>query len=68
MKKYAQYKTFVAHYSDGTEEWFYCKKEQIVEFMSAKHFAMLDHMEIINAGGDNVKHRPITKAQLEKYL
>ena len=52
--------TFTAYFTDGTKKHFYCKKSEILDYMSVNEYLKLDHIEVLNRASDNVKHRPFT--------
>lgn len=54
MKDY----TFKAIYKDGTEELFYCKKNEIENYMTVANYRKLCHIEYVNREDDKVAHRP----------
>lgn len=64
MKNY----TWTAYYTDGTTEYFYCKKSEILDYMSVRNFVKLDRVEVMNSADDKVNHRPVNKAELAKGL
>lgn len=52
--------TFTAYFTDGTKKHFYCKKNEILDYMSVNEYLKLDHIEILNRADDKVQHRPFT--------
>lgn len=64
MKNY----TWKAYYTDGKWEFFYCKKNEIFDYMSVRNFAKLDRVEIVNNAYDSTKHRAVTKEQLAETI
>lgn len=49
--------TFKAVYKDGTEEFFYCKKGEIENYMTVANYRKLDHIEYVNRAEDKTKHK-----------
>lgn len=60
--------TWIAYYTDGATQYFYCAKDEILDFMSVRSFMELDRVEMVNRPDDNVKHRPLTKEDLLKSI
>ena len=48
--------------------YYYGTKAGLVRIISVYEWEHLISIEVLNRTNDNVKHRPITKEQLKKYL
>lgn len=47
---------------------YYGKLKDIVKLITLKEFMQMATLEVINKGGDERNHKPITKEEIEKIL
>lgn len=52
--------TFVVYFTDGTTKPFYCKKNEVEQYITIAEYRKLDHIEQLNRGTDKVNHRSFT--------
>ena len=56
--------TWKVYFKDGTYTYLYCKKEQILDNITARQYLNMDRAEILNRGDDTVNHKPILPTNL----
>lgn len=47
---------------------YYGKLKDIIQMITYKEWLQMATIEVLNKGDDKVKHKPITKAQIENML
>lgn len=56
--------TWKLNYSDGTSTHVYCKKNELLDHITARQYVNLISVEIMNRGDDKADHKPVSKEQL----
>lgn len=59
------YETYQLIFKNGAVKNIWSTKDGILDNMTARDYLNLDHIEILNKGYDEVKHRPIKKEDLK---
>ncbi len=61
----SRYETFKVVMKDGSYVPYFCKKEELLNYMTVRHYRDCDHIEIWNRDSDKTKHRIIRKEDLK---
>lgn len=55
-----QYKTFILELKDGTKKPFYCKKNELENYMTIKEYKEQARIYILPTGDDTTPHKDFT--------
>lgn len=64
-KSYGGYETFKLIFKDGTYKTYYCRKDELLDWISVRDYKNGVYVEIMNRGSDKVQHRPIKLEDLK---